>query len=97
MKSFSLTLRKHLVKSLVWSTLLYGAETWVIRKEDARRLERCDMWLRQNLLGISWADKVCNKEVLTWVEERQQVLDIIWQLLLWKGESKARGPQDEEE
>ena len=76
-KSFSLTLRKCLVKSSVWSTLFYGAETWVIRKEDARRLESCDMWLRQKLIGILWADKVCKKEVLTRVGERQQVLDII--------------------
>ena len=29
MKSFSLTLRRCLVNSLVWSTLLYGAQTWV--------------------------------------------------------------------
>ena len=76
-KSFSLTLGKCLVKSLVWSTLLYRAETWVIKKEDARRGESCDMWFRQKLLGISWADKVCNKEVLTQAGERQQVLDII--------------------
>ena len=39
--SFSLTMRKRLVKSLVWSTLLYGAETWAIKKRDARRLESC--------------------------------------------------------
>ncbi|XP_015763039.1 PREDICTED: uncharacterized protein LOC107342095 [Acropora digitifera] len=40
MKSFSLTLRKHPAISLVWSTLLYGAETWAMRKEDARRCEK---------------------------------------------------------
>ena len=55
-KSFSLTLRKRLVKSLAWSTQLYGAKTWVIRKEDAIKLESCEMWQ-----GISWADKVSNK------------------------------------
>ena len=46
MKSFSLTLRKHPAISLVWSTLLYGAETWAMRKEDARRSESCEIyWL----------------------------------------------------
>ena len=52
-------------------------ETWAIRKEDARRLDSCDMRIRRELLGISWADEVSNKEVLTRVGEKQQVFDII--------------------
>ena len=88
-KSCSLTLRNCLVKSLVWSTQLYGAETWVIRKEAARRLESCNMWQ-----GISWADKVCNKEVLTRVGKRQQVLDIIRnRQRKWIGHTLRHGDQ----
>ena len=89
-KSCSLTMRKCLiVKSLVWSTQLYGAETWVIRKEDARRLESCNMWQ-----GTSWANKVCNKEVLTRVGKRQQVLDIIRnRQRRWIGHTLRHGDQ----
>ena len=88
-KTCSLTLRKCLVKSLVWSTQLYGAETWVIRKEDARRLENCNMWQ-----GISWADKVCSKKVLTRVGKRQQVLDIIRnRQRRWIGHTLRHGDQ----
>ena len=88
-KSCSLTLRKCLVKSLVWSTQLYGPETWKIRKEDARRLGSCNMWQ-----GISWADKVCNKEVLTRVGKRQQVLDIIRKRQRrWIGHTLRHGDQ----
>ena len=65
------------MKSLDWSTLLYEAETWAIRKEGARRLESCEMWLWRKLRGISWADKVSNEEVLTRVGESQHVVDII--------------------
>ena len=42
-KGLSLNLRKRMVKSLVWSVLLYGAETWTLCKEDIKSLEACEM------------------------------------------------------
>ena len=39
------SLKKRLVKSLIWSVALYGAETWTLRKEDERRLEAFEMWV----------------------------------------------------
>ena len=39
-KAFSLCLKERIIKTVIWSTLLYGAETWTLKKEDVRRLER---------------------------------------------------------
>ncbi len=39
-----LSLKKKLIQSLMWSVLLYGSETWIIQKEDTKRLEACEMW-----------------------------------------------------
>ena len=39
------SLKKRLIKTLVWSVALYGSETWTIRKEDMRRLEAFEMWI----------------------------------------------------
>ena len=37
------SLKKRLVKTLVWSVALYGSETWTIRKEDIKKLEAFEM------------------------------------------------------
>jgi len=44
-KPFLKEVKKKIVKTLVWSTLLYGSETWTLRKEDIRRLEAVGMWM----------------------------------------------------
>ena len=37
-RKMSRGLKKRITKTVVWSVLLYGAETWTLRKEDVRRL-----------------------------------------------------------
>jgi hypothetical protein len=38
-------LKKRLVKTLVWSVVLYASETWTMQKEDIKRLEAFEMWI----------------------------------------------------
>ena len=52
------------MKTVVWRTLLYEAESWTLKKGDIRGLEICEMWPWKKVLNISWSDKVCNEEVL---------------------------------
>jgi hypothetical protein len=42
--TLDLELRKKLVKCYVWSTDLYGAETWTLRAVDQKHLESIKMW-----------------------------------------------------
>ena len=44
-KGVNRRLRKRLVKSLVWSILLYGSETWTLKAADVKRLDVCEMWM----------------------------------------------------
>ena len=38
-------LRKRLVKCFVWSVVLYGAETWTLRRNEQKQLEAIEMWV----------------------------------------------------
>jgi hypothetical protein len=42
--TLDLKLRKKLVKCYIWSTVLYGAETWTLRAADQKYLESSEMW-----------------------------------------------------
>ena len=59
-----LNLKKKLVKCYVWSMTLYGAETWMLRATDQKRLESYEMWCWRRMEKIRWTDHVRNEEVL---------------------------------
>ena len=46
-------LKKRIVKTLIWSMVLYAAETWTLMKVDIQRLESFEMWLWRSLMKIS--------------------------------------------
>ena len=71
------SLKKRLVKSLVWSVALYGAETWSLRKEDEKRLEAFKMWVWRRMEKVKWTERKRNDEVLDMVGEERKLLDEI--------------------
>ena len=44
-RSIRVHLRKRLAKTLVWPVVLYGCETWTMRKEEINRLNVFEMWV----------------------------------------------------
>ena len=56
-KEISLKLKKQLVKTLVWSIALYGAESWTLKQSDMKRIESFELWVWRRMLQVSWKDK----------------------------------------
>jgi len=52
-KNMKITIKKKIVKTLVWPVALYGCETWAMRKEEISRLRALEMWLWRRMEGIS--------------------------------------------
>jgi hypothetical protein len=57
-------LRKKLVKCYIWSTALYGPETWMLRAVDWKHLESFELWCWRRMEKIRWTHHVRNEEVL---------------------------------
>ena len=57
-KRFSRRVKKKLIKTLVWTTLLYGCETWTLRKDEIRRLEAMEVWLWRRMEKNSYTERV---------------------------------------
>jgi hypothetical protein len=71
-----LTLRKKLVRCYIWSTVMYGAETWTIQKVDWKYLQRFEIWCWR-IEKISSSDCVRNEEVLHRVKGDRNILDTL--------------------
>ena len=76
-KRMKRSLKKRIVKTLIWTVLLYGSETWALGIKDIKKLEACEMWFWRKIEGISWKDHVQNEEVLRRVEERRTMIETI--------------------
>ena len=68
---------KKIMKTVVWSVMLYGAETWTLRKEDMKRLSAVEMWLWRRMERISWMEKRTDEEVLNVVAEKRKLVDTV--------------------
>ena len=58
----------------VWSTLLYGCETWTISVAMQKKIDAFETWLYRRMLRISWKDMVTNEEVYRRMNIKQSLL-----------------------
>src|SRR6476469_10524079 len=73
-RSIRVDLRKRLVKTRVWPVVLYGCETWTMRKEEINRLNAFEMWVWRRMGKVSWMDKRTNDRISSRLHEREQKL-----------------------
>ena len=76
-RQIALTTRKRLLKCYVWTTLLYGSETWTITSRMSERLAAFEMWLYRKMLKIQWTEKITNKDVISRVGEQHNIMNVI--------------------
>ena len=71
------TLSKRILKSYVWSVLLYGCETWNKSKNIEERLSSVEMWFYRRMLRVSWMDKLSNQTMLERAETHETLVTTI--------------------
>ena len=57
-------LKVHLVKAVVFPVVLYGCESWTIKKAESRRTDAFELWCWIRLLRIPWTARRSNKSIL---------------------------------
>ena len=75
--SLVIELKKRIVKSVLWSVVLYASETWSMTQADRKRLEAMEMWIWRRMKKISWVDKISSAEVLQRVNETNTMLNTV--------------------
>ena len=76
-RNISINTRMKLTKCYVWSTLLYGAETWTITKTLTKRIDAFEMWTYRWMLRISWKEHKSNEGVLNMMKTSLKLMNII--------------------
>ena len=63
-KDISLSIKVHLVKAMVFPIVMYGCESWTIKKADHRRIDFIELWCWKRILRIPWTARRSNQSVL---------------------------------
>ena len=66
LKSRDITLPKkvRLVKAMVFPVVVYGCESWTIKKAECRRIDAFELWCWRRLLRVPWTAKRSNQSIL---------------------------------
>ena len=53
-----------LVKTMVFPVVMYGCESWTIKKAECRRIDAFELWCYRRLLRVLWTARRCNQSIL---------------------------------
>ena len=66
LKSRDITLltKVRLVKAMVFPVVMYGCESWTVKKAEHRRIDAFDLWRWRRLLRVPWTARRSNRSIL---------------------------------
>ena len=54
----------HLVKAMVFPVVMYGCESWTVKKAECRRIDAFELWCWRRLLRVPWTARRFNQSIL---------------------------------
>ena len=54
----------HLDKAMVFSVVMYGCESWTVKKAERRRIDGFELWCWRRLLRVPWTARTSNQSIL---------------------------------
>ena len=63
-RDITLPIKVHLVKTMVFPVVMYGYETWTVKKAENRRIDAFELWCWRRLLRVPWTARRSNQSIL---------------------------------
>ena len=75
LKSRDITLptKVHLVKAMVFPVVMYGCESWTMKKPERQRIDAFELWYWRRLLRVPWTSRRSNQSI-----ERRSALGVLY-------------------
>ena len=79
-----------LVKSMVFPVVMYGCESWTVKKAECLRIDAFELWCWRRLLRVPWTAKRSNQSILKEIspEYSLEALMMKLKLILWPLDAK---------
>ena len=83
-----------LVKTVVFPVVMYGCETWTIKKAECQRIDAFELWYWRRLLRVPWTAKRSNQSILKEISPEYSLEGLMLKLklqyfghLMWRTDS----------
>ena len=63
-RDLTLSTKVHLVKAMVFPVVMYGCESWTVKKAECRRIDAFELWCWRRLLRVPWTTRRSNQSIL---------------------------------
>ena len=83
----------HLVKAMVFPVVMYGCESWTIKKAECKRVDAFELWWWRKLLRVPWTARRSNQSILKEISPEYSLEGLMLKLktpILWPPDAKNR-------
>ena len=84
----------HIVKVIVFPVVMYGCESWIIKKPEPWRIDAFELWCWRRLLRVPWTAWRSNQSILKEINPEYSLEGVMWKLklqyfghLMWRANS----------
>ena len=101
-KDITLSTKVHLVKAMVFPVVMYGCESWTIKKAECQRIDAFELWCWRRLLRVPWTARRSNQPILKEISPGYSLEELMLKLklqyfghLMWRADSwESLGQQE---
>ena len=91
-RDITLPTKVHLVKALVFPVVMYGCESWTIKKAERQRIDTFELWCWRRLLRVPWTARRFNQSILKEITPGCSLEGLMLKLqyfghLMWRADS----------
>ena len=72
----------HLVKAMVFPVVMYGCESWTVKKAEHRRIDAFELWCWRRLLRVPWTARRSNQSILKEISPEHSLEGLMLKLKL---------------
>ena len=81
-RDITLPTKVHLVKAMVFPVVMYGCESWTIKKVESRRIDAFELWCWRRLLRVPWTARRSNQSILKEISPDYSLEELMLKLKL---------------
>ena len=77
-RDITLSTKVHLVKALVFQVVMYGCESWTVKKAECQKIDAFELWCWRRLLRVLWTARRSNQSILKEISPGVHWKDWCW-------------------
>ena len=81
-RDITLPTKVHLVKAMVFLVVMYGRESWTVKKAECRRTDAFELWCWRRLLRVAWTARRSNQSIIKEISPEYSLEELMLKLKL---------------